>query len=290
VLDLRKLRYFVTVAETRHFGRAAARLNLSQPPLSRQIAQLEKDLGVQLLERHSRHAALTRAGERFLVDAKAILASVEQAERNVRLAEQGELGELAIGFMMHAAYTIVPRLTRRFASAYPHVRITLRETLPNLLEDDISNGRYDVGIMFPLPASSRLSMRSIFREPLCAAMHPSHPLAERSCLTAEDFRDVPLLATPVDVAPTLRAAIAAYCGSAGFAPAIRFEVQLQQTIVSMVAENLGLAILPQSMRRLGLADVTFRDLDHAPIVEHVVAWRPDFSNPAVKAFLAIVDA
>jgi len=289
VFDLRKLRYFVAVAETRHFGRAAARLNVSQPPLSRQIAQLEKDLGVQLLERNSRHAVLTRAGERFLLDAKGILAAVAQAERNARLAEQGELGELAIGFMMHAAYTVVPQLTQRFASAYPGVQVTLRETLPNLLDNEVLNGRFDLGIMFRPAALSRLAVRPIFSEPLCAAVNPSHQLAARSSLAAADFRDEPLIATSADVAPTLRAAIATYCGGAGFTPVIRFEVQLQQTIVSMVAENLGVAIVPQSMRKLGLANVAFRDLEKAPVVEHVVAWRPDFSNPAVKSFLSILD-
>src|SRR5215469_13195414 len=107
-MELRHLHYFVTVAETLHFGRAAERLHISQPPLSRQIAALEKELGVRLFDRQSRRATLTPAGRRFLEDSRAVLIGFDQACRNARMAERGELGELSVGFMMHAAYTILP--------------------------------------------------------------------------------------------------------------------------------------------------------------------------------------
>src|ERR1700730_10755984 len=126
MIDIRQMRYFVVLAETLHFGHAAERLHLSQPPLSRQIAALEKELGVRLLERHSRRATLTPAGQRFLEDSRAVLASFDQACRNARLTDRGELGELSIGFMMHAAYTVLPSLTQRYMAAHPHVRVTLR--------------------------------------------------------------------------------------------------------------------------------------------------------------------
>jgi DNA-binding transcriptional LysR family regulator len=285
MIDIRQMRYFVALAETLHFGRAAERLHLSQPPLSRQIAALEKELGVRLLERHSRHAALTHAGQRFLEDSKAVLAAFEQACRNARMADRGEMGELSIGFMMHAAYTVVPTLTRRFMTAYPQVHVALREVVPSFLPDDVLAGRYDAAIMFYPGPIRGLETRVIHSEHLCLAVHPIHPLATRETIGARDLEGEPLIATPPEVAPMLRVAITEYCRSGGFVPAIRLEAQLQQTIVSLVAENLGIALVPQSMRRLGLAGVIFRDLEGAPTIEQVVAWKPGNLNPTLRPFL-----
>jgi DNA-binding transcriptional LysR family regulator len=287
MIDIRQMRYFVVLAETLHFGRAAERLHLTQPPLSRQIAALEKELGVRLLERHSRHATLTRAGKRFLEDARAALAAFDQACRNARLADRGELGELSIGFMMHAAYTVLPNLARRYMAAYPGVEVKLREVIPTSLADDVLAGRFDAGIMFAPNPIRGLETRAIYRETLCLAVHPSHELAGRETVGPADLDGQKLIATPMDVAPTLREAIAEYCRPAGVSPSIRLETQLQQTIVSLVAENLGVAMVPDSMRKLGVADVVFRDLAAAPAIEHVIAWRPNNLNPALGPFLAI---
>jgi DNA-binding transcriptional LysR family regulator len=290
MIDIRQMRSFVVLAETLHFGRAAERLHLSQPPLSRQIAALEQALGVRLLERNSRHAVLTRAGARFLEDARAVLASFDQACRNARLADRGELGELSIGFMMHAAYTVLPNLAQRYMAAYPQVRLTLREVLPNSLVPEVLGGRFDAGIMFfPGPVRG-LETRAIHREQLCLAVHPGHRLAGQALVRARDLDGEPLIATLAEVAPLLREAIAGYCRAAGFLPTIRLETQLQQTIVSLVAEGLGVALVPDSMRKLGLANVTFRPLEDAPGVEHVVAWRPGNLNPALGPFLAVTGA
>src|SRR5882757_7463317 len=149
MIDIRQMRYFVVLAETLHFGRAAERLHLTQPPLSRQIAALEQELGVRLLERHSRQAVLTRAGQRFLEDSRAVLAAFDQACRNARLADRGELGELSVGFMMHAAFTVVPGLARRYVTAYPGIDLKLREAMPSTLVDEVLAGRFDAGILFP---------------------------------------------------------------------------------------------------------------------------------------------
>ena len=137
MIDIRQLRYFVAVAETLHFGRAAERLHVTQPPLSRQVAALEQELGVRLIERQSRRAVLTPAGARFLEDARQIIAALDRACRDARAWQSGDLGELTIGFMMHAAYSSVPLLTRRFATAHPDVTLHLRETLPMMLADNV---------------------------------------------------------------------------------------------------------------------------------------------------------
>lgn len=285
MIDIRQMRYFVALAETLHFGRAAERLHISQPPLSRQIASLEAELGVRLLERHSRRAKLTHTGERFLEDARRVVADFDQACRNARLAEAGELGELAIGFMMHAAHTVMPGLTRRYVERFPQVRLELREMLPNLLPDAVLTGRFDAAITFASDEPRGLTSRRVHEESLCLVLHPDHRLAKESQIGPEHLAGEPLIAAPADAVPILYEAILRYCRSGGVEPVFRLQASLQQTIVSLVAEGLGLALVPRSMGKSGHAGVIFRDLTDAPTVAHALMWRPGNRNPALRAFL-----
>ncbi len=286
MIDIRQMRYFVTLAETLHFGRAAERLHLSQPPLSRQIAALEKDLGVRLIERHSRQATLTHAGSRFLEDARAVIASFDEACRNAKAADRGELGELSIGFMMHAAYTVLPRLARSYIAAYPEIDLKLREVVPHALVGEVLAGHFDAGILFSPGAVRGLEIRPIYQERLCLAVYADHRLAGRNSADPDDIKDEPLIATSADSASMIRKAVEEYCRDAGFEPTIRLEAQLQNTIINLVAEGLGIALVPDSMRRLTLPSVSFISLTNAPTVQHVLAWRPTNLNPALKNFLA----
>lgn len=289
MIDIRQLRYFVALAETLHFGRAAARLHVTQPPLSRQIAALEQALGVRLLHRHSRTASLTPAGERFRTDAAAVLALLDQACRNAARVDQGWLGSLSIGFMMCAAYHVVPALTRACVAALPEVELKLREVIPSSLAADLAAGRTDAGILFPPSPAAGLRSRVIYRESLCVALPPGHRLADgESDLPAVALAEEAFIATPMDVAPTLHEAIAAHCAAAGFSPRVRLEVQMQQTIVTFVAEGLGVALVPDSMRRMRLPGVVFRKLAGAPIVEQVVAWHEGNQNPALQRLLELL--
>lgn len=290
MIDIRQMRYFVTLAETLHFGRAAERLHLTQPPLSRQLAALEKELGVKLIDRSSRHASLTRAGQGFLEDSRAVLAAFDQACNNAKRADRGETGSLSIGFMMHAAYTVLPALARRFLAAYPDVDLKLREVVPNALVEDVLAARYDAGIMFSPGPVRGLETRPIFHEKLCLAVHESHALAPRKTANASDLEGEPLIVTSADSATTTRTAVEDYCRSGGYVPAIRLEAQLQNTIVNLVAENLGVALVPDSMRKLTVPSVSFLSLKNAPAVEHVLVWRPGNLNPALRNLLALTPA
>jgi DNA-binding transcriptional LysR family regulator len=281
MIDLRQMRYFVALAETLHFGRAAERLHISQPPLTRQIAALERELGVSLLERNSRRAKLTHAGQRFLEDARLTIAAFDQACRNAQLAERGDLG-----FMMHAAHTVLPRLTRQFMTEHPQVHVEPREMLPDLLPDAVLTGRFDAAVTFDPGPIRGLSTHQIFEETLCLAVPAGHRLAASPTIRAEELAGEPLIATPPDVAPTLRDAILRFCRSGNVVPIFRLEAQLQQTIVSLVAEKLGVALVPTSMSRLGLPDVAFVALEGAPTVAHVIAWRDGNLNPTLRPFLA----
>lgn len=290
MIDIRQMRYFVTLAETLHFGRAAERLHLTQPPLSRQIAALEKELGVKLIDRTSRHSTLTRAGQGFLEDSRAVLAAFDQACTNAKRADRGETGTLAIGFMMHAAYTVLPSLTRRFLAAYPDVDVKLREVVPNALVEDVLAARYDAGIMFSPGPVRGLEIRPIFHEKLCLAVHKDHPLAQRKIASAQDLEGQPLIVTSAEATTTARKAVEDYCRGGGFVPTIRLEAQLQNTIVNLVAENLGVALVPDSMRKLSFPGVSFLTLKNAPAIEHVLVWRPSNLNPALRNLIAMAPA
>ncbi|MDQ0626872.1 MULTISPECIES: LysR family transcriptional regulator [Paraburkholderia] len=287
MIDIKPLRYFVMLAETRHFGRAAARLNLSQPPLSRQLAALEASLGVTLIERSPRSVTLTAAGERFYADAKAILASVEQAVSNAQAAASGEAGKLAIGFTMCAAYNVVPGYARAFGAAYPEVALSLREVVSNDLAAQVVAGHIDAAIMFPHVPGKGLATRTILREPLCVALSRGHPRARARRLRIAQLAGEPFVLASEEVAPTLRATILEHCRSGGFEPDIRFEVQLQQTVLSLVDEGVGVALVPASMRKAQLAGVVFKPLVDAPLVEQVLAWSPANRNPCLGRFLEL---
>ena len=287
MIDIKPLRYFVMLAETRHFGRAAARLNLSQPPLSRQLAALEASLGVTLIERSPRSVTLTAAGERFYADAKAILASVEQAVSNAQAAASGEAGKLAIGFTMCAAYNVVPGYARAFGAAYPEVALSLREVVSNDLAAQVVAGHIDAAIMFPHAPGKGLATRTILREPLCVALSRGHPRARARRLRIAQLAGEPFVLASEEVAPTLRATILEHCRSGGFEPDIRFEVQLQQTVLSLVDEGVGVALVPASMRKAQLAGVVFKPLVDAPLVEQVLAWSPANRNPCLGRFLEL---
>ena len=287
MIDIKPLRYFVMLAETRHFGRAAARLNLSQPPLSRQLAALEASLGVTLIERSPRSVTLTAAGERFYADAKAILASVEQAVSNAQAAASGEAGKLAIGFTMCAAYNVVPGYARAFGAAYPEVALSLREVVSNDLAAQVVAGHIDAAIMFPHVPGKGLATRTILREPLCVALSRGHPRARARRLKIAQLAGEPFVLASEEVAPTLRATILEHCRSGGFEPDIRFEVQLQQTVLSLVDEGVGVALVPASMRKAQLAGVVFKPLVDAPLVEQVLAWSPANRNPCLARFLEL---
>lgn len=290
MLDIRPLRYFVALAETGHFGRAAARLNLTQPPLSRQLAALEAALGVRLLERNARGVALTPAGTQFLADARAILAAVAQAGKNARAAAQGSLGRLGIGFTMCAAYSVVPQYARRFASAYPEVELSLREVVSNDLAAQVAAGSIDAAIMFPAPLPHGLQAHTLLREPLCVALSRSHPRARARRLKIAQLADQPFVMASEDAALSLRKAIVDHCRAGGFEPEVRFEVQLQQTVLNMVDEGVGVALVPASMRKAQMAGVVFLPLADAPQIEQVLVWSARNRNPCLQHFLELSTA
>jgi DNA-binding transcriptional LysR family regulator len=287
-LDLRRLRYFVGVAEELHFGRAARRLNLSQPSLSIQIRALERDVGTPLLARTQRRVELTEAGRVLLEDGRRLIGQSEAAIVHARRAAAGSIGRLAIGFVSTADYSILPPLVRRFRRKHPGVALKLRELTDNLQQALLLSGELDLGLSaLPMPAPE-LMARPAFREPLIAAVPAAHALAKGArrirlrALASEGF-----ILFPRELAPGLYDLVIAACQRAGFTPTIAQEAIQMQTILGLVAAGLGVAVVPHCMSRLGRDDVRYLALDATGfVVETSALWQKSNAAPALAALLA----
>lgn len=285
--DLRQLNYFITLVKYLNYSKAAKALNISQPPLSRQIASLEEKLGVKLLNRHHYGVSLTEAGKAFYTDALAIASSYELACSNARMMAVGEKGALSVGFMMHAAYSTIPELTRRVISTFPALQLKLHEVTPGTLIDAVLQGEYDVGLVFNPGPVRYLNSLTVRRERLCLAVHKNHLLAREKSIDAAKLKNEPLIASPHSVAPVLREMLDLFLRQRGVEPCYRLEAQLQQTIVSLVAEELGVALVPESVKKLQYEEIVYVEVEQSPVIEQVLIWHTGNSNPALAALIPI---
>ena len=288
-MELRHLRYFVTLAEELHFGRAAEKLHISQPPLSMQIRALEKELAVTLLNRTQRHVSLTQAGAALLAEARHILARVEQAVLMTKRAGRGEIGELAIGFISVADYNVLPVVLREFRRRFPQVNLTLRESTTDAQIRDLAAGRIDVGFVLPPLNEPSLESVPILREPLIAALPEKHPLARKpGKLALEKLKDAPFILFPRPNAPSLYDNVVSCCKSAGFSPRVEQEAIQMQTIVSLVSAELGVALIPASLINLRRTSVTYKSLKGgSPLSEVHLVWRRGDDLPALRVFVDV---
>jgi DNA-binding transcriptional LysR family regulator len=285
MIELRHLRYFRVLAETLHFGKAAGLLHISQPPLSRQIALLEDELGVKLFDRSRRRVELTEAGQRFYLDTGAVFSAFEQAKRNALATARGAAGELSVGFMMSTAYSITPTVTRRYAAHHPQVHLKLSETLPLDLAEHIYSGQKDVAIMYRPQDCTGLETATVYREPMMVVLPPGHRLCEQELIDPAELAGETFIITPKRIAPALHDMIVSYCLQNGVTPNVGMEINLQQSIVNLVGEGLGIAIVPRSMRNMRLSTTTFKPLKNAPIIEVVAVWKNDNHNPCIATFV-----
>jgi DNA-binding transcriptional LysR family regulator len=266
-MEIRRLRYFVAVAEELSFTRAAERLHIAQPPLSIQIRALETEIGARLFDRDQRHVFLTQAGKHLLERAKGILDSVESAKAEVRCAALGEVGSLHLGYASSAMFTSsLTSAIKQFQMGYPHVLLTLHE----MTSLDQLNGLHyrtlDAGILRRSDTSipSGILVEEWYRAPLVAAMANDHPLTKRRVIRIGDLRDQPLIMYPRDSGIGLYWQVLRLCSSAGFRPQIVREVQELTTIIGLVDAGVGIAIVPADTRSIhldGVTYVTLRDKD-----------------------------
>jgi len=287
-MELRHLRYFIAVADTLHFTRAAARLHIAQPALSQQIRVLEREVGVELFRRSSRHTEITDAGRVFLVEAKRIVAQADRSIEIARRAQRGEIGEIVIGFEGAAAYDLLPRILSRFRACYPAVRIVLEQQGTTEQIDALLSGRIDVGLLLPDTRSAALSTEVVSREPFIAALPLGQPLAATARIPISALATEEFVLFPRDTAALPYDQIIAMCAAAGFSPRVAQESVRYVTIIGLVAAGFGVSIVPRCVGNLRHEQVVFRPFTEAtPFLERAIAWHPDNRSAAVNAFLAV---
>jgi DNA-binding transcriptional LysR family regulator len=290
-MELRHLRYFVTVADALHFGRAAAQLHIVQPALSQQIKQLERELGVSLLTRTRRHVQLTEPGRLFLRDARRILAESESAMRTAQRAAVGDVGRLAVGFSEIAMWTVFPKILRTYRDRYPEVEITFNERPVLRLMEGLTHGQFDI-CCIPLPLfGSGFRWKVIAHTHLVAALPKGHRLATRrrvplAALAQEQFVSFPLSWT----ARLVEDSLLARGSDDALVPRIVQEAEPLHTILALVGAGLGVTLAPAWVEDFRRDAVEYRRLIPAgPHVRLAVVWRGATLSPTVTRFLMLLD-
>ncbi len=288
-IELRQLRHFIAVAEELHFGRAARRLHMTQPPLSQSIQALEAQLGAPLFARTRRSVALSPAGEALLPEALRILQQVGELPALAQKTAAGALGQLSIGFISIADYSVLPPVLREFRRACPDVAIRLQEATTDVQLDLLAGAALDVGFLIPpLPDKLRgeLDYHPVLSESLLLALPEGSVDGRQKSVALAQVAHLPLIIFPRRIAPRFHDLILGCFERAGIAPRVGQEAIQMQTIVSLVSAGMGIALVPQSVSNLKRPGVEYRELqDPSPTVEVGLAWRRDNASPVLAAFL-----
>ncbi len=259
-MELRQLRYFVVLAEELHFGRAARRLAISQPPLSVAIRQLETSVGAQLFERSSKLVRLTAAGQTLQASANTLLRDVEEAATQARHVAQGSAGRLRIGFVGAMLYRGLPQALQRFQSSHPAVRLTLTELNSGEQMAELLHDRLDVGFVHTGRVPKELQSRLMVSEPFVACLPGGHPMVGKRKIALASLRDESFVLFSRGASPDYYARILSICSDAGFWPEVRQEVRHWLAVVSLVSQGMGVALVPEAMRHCALPGAVFRPL------------------------------
>ncbi|MFF0144142.1 LysR family transcriptional regulator [Amycolatopsis sulphurea] len=286
-MELRHLRYFLAVAEERNFTRAAERLTIAQSPLSQQIRQLERDLGVELFTRTTRSVALTYAGEVFLQRARALLTDAETAADDARKAAAGQLGSLSVGFTGSATYELLPTLVRAYADRYPDVTLEVHSDMVTPRQtEQLLDGRLSVGVLRPPVTVPGLAVETIRHEPVVAILASRHPATVHRSLDLADLRDEWFISYPSDPPSTMYSVMRSACETAGFTPRIRQTVADSAALVALVAADMGVALVPASLRHLHINGATFRPLATPALTTGLaLAYQETDVSPLVRRFI-----
>lgn len=291
-MELRQLRYFLAVAEELHFGRAARRLHMSQPPLSVQVARLEQEVGTALFDRSTRRVTLTPAGRHLQTRARHIVAELDTVRGEMRDFVDGLAGELTAGFVSSANYTVLPGVVQLFRASRPGVTLRLVPLTSGEQFDRLLDGTLDVGIVRDeVPQTSHgsppaLITEVVFEERLVACLPVGHPLASRPEVTAEELSDVPMISYPRALMPGFVDRVAEVLGAAARGQVVE-EVVHQETALGFVVAGVGTTILPESVRQLIPPSIVVVPLAGSPTTRLLAArqLRED-DSPVHEAFIA----
>ncbi|WP_349644623.1 MULTISPECIES: LysR family transcriptional regulator [unclassified Bradyrhizobium] len=287
-MDLRRLAYFVAVAEELHFGRAAARLSIAQPPLSRQIAQLEADLGVMLIDRSRSQIRLTQAGEVLLLRARDVLGRLDQAEREVKRIGEGISGYLRIAFVGSATHGILPNVIKAFRTSFPEVELALSAMNNAELKRAVVQREIDIAIARPSLNDEELKSEPLHHEPLILAIPDSSPLLAADPIRLTALRDETFVLYPRKPRPSFADDILAVCRDEGFIPKSPVMAQDYQTAISLVSVGVGISLVPASVSQSPRLGVAYRPYaGNNPGTALSLNYRRDNRTPHVFNFLKI---
>jgi DNA-binding transcriptional LysR family regulator len=292
MIELRSLRQFLAVAEELHFGRAALRLHMTQPPLTQAIQKLEQELGAPLFERSSRSVRLSPAGAALLPPARRLLLEAEQLGRLVRAAAEGQRGRVRLGFVSTVGFGELPRWLRAFREQQPDIVLSLREATLDVQLQQFGREDLDAGFVIHAPGALPTGFEAlgIAREPMVLALSAEEALAAKPRLSAADILALPLVIFPRDIAPSLFDAVLAFYRDHQFTPAIAQEAIQMQTIVNLVSAGMGAAWVPESVMGLQRTGVVYKRVaGTVPVCETSLIWRPD-AGPAVRRFVQHIAA
>lgn len=294
MLDLRRFRHFVAVAEDLHFGRAADRLGMTQPPLSQSIQALERELGVRLFARSKRSVALTPVGVQWLPHVRRLLDDAAALPGIAARLARGEAGTLRLAFVSTADYSVLPDLVGRYKAAFPEVELSLKEATSDVQVAALLDGGLDAGLIIPPPQASlhaSLAYLPLLREPLVAAVPEAWIATGRLApdpagLRLAEVAHEPLILFPRPSAPAFHDLITGCYAARGAVPRIGQEAIQMQTIISLVSAGMGMALVPRSLRNLARTGVRYLALEGpAPEVETGLVWRRDDPLPVVRRFV-----
>jgi DNA-binding transcriptional LysR family regulator len=292
-MEFRHLRYFLVLAEELHFGRAARRLAISQPPLSLNIQQLEASVGAQLFVRSSRAVQLTAAGQAFVPAARALLAQAADAASLAKDVGSGVAGSLAIGFAGSMLFSGLPAIVERFQADHPRLRLQLRELSSSEQLQALAQDRLDLGFVHTTRVPPELSQIKVVSQPLLVCLPARHPLAlsNRAApgLALAQLRGEPFAVVSRAVSPDYHEHILALCANAGFYPELRHELRHWLSVVSLVAQGMGVALVPAVLEKSGMSGAVFVPLLDAglPYDTHCL-WKTSRSSAALAAFVEAV--
>lgn len=291
MFELIQLRCFVAVAEELHFGRAAARLNMTQPPLSRQVQILEHLVGVTLLERTSRSVRLTAAGRSFLVDARRIVRMAEQSTALAQQVARGELGSLSLGFTAASGYSYLPRLLERIRNSLPGIDLQLTEMVTPDQLDALRSGSIDIGLLRPPVSLAEFAVMPALQEPLVVAAPGVGPLASRRVTRVQDLDGVPFIMYAPVGAAYFHDLLTERFYSLGIAPRYVQYVSQIHSILALVGAGMGFGLVPSGAQCLHMEGVRFEPLvEHElPPVELVLCHRRSNDNPALRRLLECLE-
>jgi DNA-binding transcriptional LysR family regulator len=289
MFDISLLRCFVTVAEERHFGRAAERMNMSQPPFSRQIQILEHVLAVKLLERTSRSVKLTPAGQIFLPEARHILQLIDNATLLAKRVALGKFGSLKIGFTAMAAFGSLPRLVAASRKVFPHVELILQEASSADQLRKLHSSEIDIAILRPPIEQAPLQSFCLSTESLIAAIPASHPLSAKSKINLRDLIGEPFISYLPYEAYYLCNAVGDLLAKAGVTPNYVQQLTQVHSVMALVHAGMGVSIVPESARLLNFGNVVLRPIEGSQPkpVELFMAWRPDNLNPLIPQMIEL---